>query len=259
MRTALGLAPPLLVLRTVYVPLLLTPPAINLPVSTNRPQPSIALFSQIIVASSQPSSPVSCSPTRHAVARAALSQMQLSQRPGSPSRSSAEHTASKSRSTPCDSTSGPRSSRDPRHSSHITQPGAQLRTIANRCCCARAFLQPGHHKPCSYVASGPNAAAQPCPSHKDIRELVLSQASERGLVQRCLRSPVPSACSHLDRVLNHPSSRQHAASWPPPGGAGPCRPRDQQGAIPQHHRLHRWPPPRLTTLSTLERFRGPIS
>lgn len=42
-------------------------------------------------------------------------------------------------------------------------------------------------------------------------------ALRAGFVRLCLHSPVPSACIHIDKVLNYPSTRQHAASWTRPG------------------------------------------
>lgn len=238
-------------------------------------------FSQIIVGSSQPSSPSAAAKrdTPSPAPRCLRCRWLKLQRPGSPSRSSAEHRTqqptvivrSSEYSVRFHASIRERSSlisrsKDAAGSVDVT--GAQLRTIARRW--ARAFLQPRHHK---HVASGPNAAAmraaEPCPSHKaapcscscSITGLagLPGYTGRRAHAGEYDQAPLPhselgscnAACTAFTGPVGlHPYRQgakpsQHSAACSilaTVRGPGPGRPRDQQGTVPQHHRLHRCPP-----------------
>lgn len=141
----------------------------------------------------------------------------------------------------------------------------------------RAFLQPRHHK---HVASGPNAAtpmlaAQPCPSHKaaPCPEPTVQCSRVDGLMlvnttryvfrtPSWVRATLPAFTGpvglHPYRQGAKPSQHSAACSiLATVRGPGPGRPRANREPFPST--IVSIAAPRSTTLPTSKRFRGPIS
>lgn len=253
----------------------------NLPVSTSWPQSSIALLAKLSWDLRNPTLIASCSAvqpnqTRHAVHHAALSQTQPAQRPGSPSRSTAEHPSQRPSVIIRSSEYSVRFHAYIRERSSLISRSKDAEAVSQEHSIALLLIAASERaRSCS---PGIAVCRTSCRLHQ--AQLLLHACSQAlSVTQSCtvlvgytgsrllirpgprklpfrtpswVRAPLPAFTGPVGLHTYRQGAKlsQHSAACSILGasrGPGPCRPRNQQGAIPQHHRLHRRPP-RSTTL-----------